>query len=100
MIFEVWHSENMVQFVYVTRKFPDEALSILTESKKLNVKSWPTENVIPREDLLLKVKGVNGLVCTISDVIDQEVLDAAGLYIFNKVFHYVFQFLLQYIYSI
>ncbi|KAK7094161.1 glyoxylate reductase/hydroxypyruvate reductase-like isoform X2 [Littorina saxatilis] len=61
---------------YITRQIPEEGMSIL--KKKLNVSSWCSENVMPREDLLKHVKGMNGILCTISDNMDKEVLDAAG----------------------
>ena len=40
---------------------------------------WPHPDVqIPREEFLEKVKGVDGLVCMITEKIDEELLDAAG----------------------
>ena len=62
--------------VYVTRKIPENGMTILKQ--KLNVKSWSTENVVPREELLKQVAGVHGILCTLSDQIDKELLDAAG----------------------
>ena len=55
-------------------------MAILNEagSKRLSVKAWGTEQVIPRAELLKEVKGVHGILCTICDKIDKEVLDAAG----------------------
>ena len=33
---------------------------------------------MPRDALLSSVKGANGLLCTVTEKIDREVLDAAG----------------------
>ena len=76
----------MSKLVYVTRKIPVEGMGILTGSTKLKVKSWNTENVIPRQQLLQEVEGMHGILCTISDNIDKELLDAAGR---NYYFHFL-----------
>ena len=40
---------------------------------------WDSDDVpVPRQELLKKVKGVDGLVCTLTEKIDAELLDAAG----------------------
>ena len=69
----------MAKSAFLTRKIPQEGMEILNAgNKRLAIKSWGTENVIPREDLLKEVKGMHGILCTICDNIDKEVLDAAG----------------------
>lgn len=41
---------------------------------------WDSDDVpVPRKELLQKVKGVDGLVCVLTERIDAELLDAAGL---------------------
>lgn len=41
---------------------------------------WDSDDVpVPRKELLQKVKGVDGLVCVLTEKIDAELLDAAGL---------------------
>ncbi|XP_059163442.1 glyoxylate reductase/hydroxypyruvate reductase-like [Physella acuta] len=62
--------------VCVTRKVHDEAIALLKEHCDLDI--WDSEEVIPKDELLKKVKGVAAIFCTISDIIDAEVLDAAG----------------------
>lgn len=62
--------------VLVTRRVPTEGLDILRE--KCDVDLWDNDDVMPRKSLLERVKGVEGLFCTINDKIDAEVLDAAG----------------------
>ena len=41
---------------------------------------YDEEKPIPRDVLLKGVAGVDGLLCLLTDPIDKEVLDAAGLY--------------------
>lgn len=64
--------------VLVTRKIPHQGLDILSRNAQLQVDCWTSENVMAREELLERVKGAYGVLCTISDVIDKEFLDAAG----------------------
>lgn len=64
--------------VLVTRKIPAIGIDLLTRGQQLQVDAWDSENVMPRAELLKRVKGVNGVLCTITDNIDQEFLDAAG----------------------
>lgn len=41
---------------------------------------WDSDDVpVPRKELLQKVKGVDGLLCVLTEKIDAELLDAAGL---------------------
>lgn len=41
---------------------------------------WDSDDVpVPRQELLQKVKGVDGLLCVLTEKIDAELLDAAGL---------------------
>ncbi|RUS82477.1 hypothetical protein EGW08_009740 [Elysia chlorotica] len=62
--------------VFVTRRVHQEAIDLLKE--KCDVDIWDSDEVVPRNELLKRVKGVAGIFCTISDNIDVEVLDAAG----------------------
>ncbi|XP_053378838.1 glyoxylate reductase/hydroxypyruvate reductase-like [Mercenaria mercenaria] len=62
--------------VFVTRRVPQEGIDILGETCDVDV--WNSDDVVPRETFLERVKGVSGLFCTINDEIDTEVLDAAG----------------------
>lgn len=41
---------------------------------------WDSDDApVPRKELLQKVKGVDGLVCVLTEKIDAELLEAAGL---------------------
>lgn len=62
--------------VVVTRQFPDEILSSIT-----GCELWvhpEREQVMPREQLLQQVEQADGLLCTVSDRVDQELLDRAA----------------------
>lgn len=40
---------------------------------------WDSDDVsVPRKELLQKVRGVDGLLCVLTEKIDAELLDAAG----------------------
>jgi len=62
--------------VYVTRRIPEAGLKKLHGLFDVNVH----EGQMPpsREELLANVKGVDGLLCLLTDKIDAEVMDAAG----------------------
>ncbi|XP_065051175.1 glyoxylate reductase/hydroxypyruvate reductase-like isoform X2 [Rhopilema esculentum] len=64
--------------ILVARKLPDAAMDLLKESRH-TIDIWPYSEVpIPRQTLLEKVSGIDGLLCLITDKIDSELLDAAG----------------------
>jgi len=62
--------------VFVARRLPDEGLAPLAES--LDVDLWPDELPPPRDVLLSRVRGVDGLLALLTDRVDDELLDAAG----------------------
>ncbi|KAL4221024.1 hypothetical protein ACF0H5_019287 [Mactra antiquata] len=62
--------------VLVTRRVPSEGIDILKDSCDVDI--WDSDDVMPRATLLERIKGVNGIFCTIKDEIDVEALDAAG----------------------
>ncbi|XP_019732026.1 glyoxylate reductase/hydroxypyruvate reductase [Hippocampus comes] len=65
--------------VYVTRQIPPEGLRILHESGQVQFELWDSDDVpVPRKELLQKVKGVDALLCVLTEKIDAELLDAAG----------------------
>ncbi|XP_015231686.1 PREDICTED: glyoxylate reductase/hydroxypyruvate reductase-like [Cyprinodon variegatus] len=65
--------------VYVTRQIPPEGLKILRESGQVQFDLWDSDDIpVPRKELLQKVKGVDGLLCVLTEKIDAELLDAAG----------------------
>ncbi|NOZ27035.1 MAG: D-glycerate dehydrogenase [Chloroflexi bacterium] len=62
--------------VYVTRLIPEEGLNMVLEACDAEV--WEGELPPPREVLLEKVKGKDGLLCLLTDKVDAELMDTAG----------------------
>ncbi|MFZ5819993.1 MAG: 2-hydroxyacid dehydrogenase [Chloroflexota bacterium] len=62
--------------VFVTRVIRDKGLGLVKESCQAEV--WPEELPPTREVLLERVRGVDGLLCLLTDRVDGEVMDAAG----------------------
>ncbi len=65
-----------VKRVYATRVIPDNGMELIRQSCKLDC--WPEDSPVPRNVLLEKVKGVDGILSMLSDLIDADVMDAAG----------------------
>ncbi len=61
--------------VYVTRKIPTEALARLHQ--RCEVLLWGEELPPPREQLLRDIADADGLLCLLTDTIDETVLKAA-----------------------
>ena len=62
--------------VFVTRLIPEKGLEIIRQACDVDV--WQAELPPSREQLLQHVRGVDGLLCLLTDKIDGEVMDAAG----------------------
>jgi glyoxylate reductase len=62
--------------VLVTRIIPDEGLDPVREG--CDVDLWEDELPPPRDELLSRVEGVDGLLSLLTDTVDDELLDAAG----------------------
>jgi len=62
--------------VFVTRIIPDEGLDPVREACEVDL--WTDELPPPRDELLRRVAGVDGLLSLITDRVDDELLDAAG----------------------
>jgi len=62
--------------VFVSRQLPEIGLRRLHQSTDCKV--WAGSLPPPRDELLASVKGCSGIVSLLSDMIDAEVLDAAG----------------------
>ncbi|XP_013887423.1 glyoxylate reductase/hydroxypyruvate reductase [Austrofundulus limnaeus] len=76
---KVQREMSTLQRVYVTRQIPPEGLKILQDSGQVQFELWNSDDVpVPRKELLQKVKGVDGLLCVLTEKIDAELLDAAG----------------------
>jgi len=62
--------------VFVTRIIPDKGLNLVREFCEADV--WDGELPPPREEILKRVQGVEGLLSLLTDKMDGEVMDAAG----------------------
>ena len=62
--------------VLVTQWIHDEAMQLL--SSKCLVTCWDGDKQVPRDELMKNVKGIDALLCMLTDKIDSEVLNAAG----------------------
>ncbi len=62
--------------VFVTRIIPAQGLDLVREFCDADV--WEGELPPPREEILRRVRGVDGLLSLLTDRIDSEVMDAAG----------------------
>jgi glyoxylate reductase len=64
------------QRVFVTRVIPEPGLSPVKSATDADV--WTDELPPPRDTLLRRVKGIDGLLSLLTDRVDDELLDAAG----------------------
>lgn len=66
----------MKKKVYVTRLIPEPALSILSKECDIlvNKKASPPT----KKEILSNIRGMDAILCTLSDTIDREIMDAAG----------------------
>ncbi|HPO14323.1 MAG TPA: D-glycerate dehydrogenase [Candidatus Hydrogenedentes bacterium] len=65
--------------IFVTRRIPERGLNMLRVAfGPENVRVAPQDGVIERKDLVEGVRGVDALLCILTDSIDAEVMDAAG----------------------
>jgi glyoxylate reductase len=62
--------------VFVTRIIPDKGLDLVKEFCEVDL--WTDDLPPSRDDLLKRVKGVDGLLCLLTENIDSEVMDTAG----------------------
>jgi lactate dehydrogenase-like 2-hydroxyacid dehydrogenase len=66
------------QTVFITRVVPQKGLDLILNEPEVAAEIWPEELPPPREVLLEKVAGIDGLYCLLTEKIDDELLDAAG----------------------
>jgi glyoxylate reductase len=62
--------------VFVTRLIPEKGLEIVKEF--CDVDLWEAELPPTRDELLQQIRGVDGILCLLTDKIDGEVMDEAG----------------------
>lgn len=63
--------------VFVTRQIPEAGIKLLRE-KGFEVEVSDVDGVLPREQLLLKVKGADAILSLLTDKVNDELFDAAG----------------------
>lgn len=61
---------------FVTRKLPGPALETL--NKEADVEIWTGDDPPPHEVIMDKVSHIDGLLCLLTDLIDSEIIAAAG----------------------
>ncbi|HLD20593.1 MAG TPA: D-glycerate dehydrogenase [Patescibacteria group bacterium] len=64
--------------IFVTREIPDEGLKMLKQDKRLKIEVYEGDKLIPRRELLRRVKGKDIILSMLTEEIDREVMDAAG----------------------
>jgi len=62
--------------IFVTRRIPQPGLDKLINAAQVDI--WPGDLPPGREDLLERVRGVNGILCLLTDHIDRTIIEAAG----------------------
>ena len=62
--------------VFVARRIPEEGLAAITAVCDADV--WPDDLPPPRDELLRRVAGCDGILTLLTDRVDDELLDAAG----------------------
>ncbi len=62
--------------VFVTRQIPDQGLTLIRPHCQMDI--WVGELPPPSEVLYERVRGVAGLICLLSDRIDEAVIQSAG----------------------
>jgi len=62
--------------ILITRKLADNVIQKLSNDFELDI--WNEESPIPREELLRRVPGKDGILCLLTEKIDHEVLESAG----------------------
>ena len=73
----------MAKSILISRGLSPEALSMIP--KDVNVDLNGHERPLTRQELLARVRGKDGLVCQITDTIDDEVLTTPGLKVVSNV---------------
>ena len=64
----------MTYKVFVSRQLPDAAIALLREHFQVEV--WPADSAPSRDQLIESVQGCDGLLCMLTDIIDDDFLAA------------------------
>jgi glyoxylate reductase len=62
--------------VFITRLIPEPGLSMIRQA--CQVDQWPEKLPPARADVLRHIRGVDGIICLLTDTIDNEVMETAG----------------------
>ena len=62
--------------VFITRLIPSAGLQLIQQACQIDL--WPEQLPPSRQQLLEHVRGIDGLLCLLTDRIDGEIMDAAG----------------------
>jgi len=60
--------------IFVTRKIPEPGLILLRKEHKIEVN--PYDGVLTKEEIMEGLKGKDGLLCLLTDTIDEEVISS------------------------
>jgi glyoxylate reductase len=60
--------------IFLTRELPPQTMAILREQSELTMN--PDDRVLEKPEIIAGVRGVDGLLCLLTDTIDAEILDA------------------------
>ncbi|UZO28037.1 uncharacterized protein OCT59_021581 [Rhizophagus irregularis] len=81
-LFNIFCSRNlyssMAPKVLLTQILPPDSQKLIESAKDIELVYWDKTGAIPREKFLELAKGVDGILCMLTDKIDSELLDAAG----------------------
>jgi glyoxylate reductase len=69
-------TEHKRKKIYVTRELPEEAMQML--KPKFEVEVWQGEMPPPKSLLVEKLKEVDGIICLLTEKIDEDIVNAAG----------------------
>ena len=58
--------------VFVTRKIPEPGIKLLNKEHKIVVN--PYDRVLTKEEIIKGLRGKDGLLCLLTDTIDEEVI--------------------------
>lgn len=62
--------------VFVTRSIPEKGFALIKDFCEVDL--WNDEMPPSREELLARIRGVDGIISMLTDILDTEALDAAG----------------------
>jgi glyoxylate reductase len=79
-LFYFWHNDDYtldMTRIFITRLIPDAGLTLVRENFPAP-EVWSADLPPTREQLLENVRGMDGLLCLLTERVDAELMDAAG----------------------